>query len=165
MRFLNIKNKNGFTLIELLVVVAIIGLLASIVLTSLSSSRAKGNNAKVKNQLLSIRTAAELYYNIDGNYGATTTSCSAGMFTNTVSGLAALVTVNNYPSGTLLDCGSNGNSWSVAATLNGGTASSGPSWCVDSTGVSRGTLINGTTYNGLSVTGGPHNNPGIPYCL
>ena len=41
-----IRASAGFTLIELLVVIAIIGILASIVLTSLSSSRIKSRDAK-----------------------------------------------------------------------------------------------------------------------
>lgn len=55
------KNK-GFTLIELLVVIAIIGLLASIVLVSVNSSREKARVAKSKTELKQFYTALEMYY-------------------------------------------------------------------------------------------------------
>ncbi|MFA6257832.1 MAG: type II secretion system protein [Candidatus Paceibacterota bacterium] len=54
-------NKKGFTLIELLVVVAIIGLLSSVVLASLNSSRAKTRDAKRLSELRQIVNALELY--------------------------------------------------------------------------------------------------------
>lgn len=65
---MRLKGTNGFTLIELLVVVAIIGILASVVMASLNSVRAKARDTRRKTDLVQIRTALELYYSTYGTY-------------------------------------------------------------------------------------------------
>lgn len=54
------SGRRGFTLIELLVVIAIIGLLASTVIASLGSARAKSRDARRLQDLKSIATQIEL---------------------------------------------------------------------------------------------------------
>ena len=53
---LKTKTEEGFTLIELLIVIAIIGILASVVLVSISSARDKANIAAYKEQLHSFHS-------------------------------------------------------------------------------------------------------------
>ncbi len=52
----------GFTLIELMVVIAIIGLLSSVILSSLVNARLKGRDSKIKQQLTQMRNLIELDY-------------------------------------------------------------------------------------------------------
>lgn len=61
-------SKKGFTLIELLVVISIIGVLASIVLASLNSARAKARDARRIADFGQIRTALEFFYDSQGQY-------------------------------------------------------------------------------------------------
>ena len=66
----------GFTLIELLVVIAIIGILASVVLASLQSTRERSRDALRKTQLSEIAKAIEMYHSDNGHYPRTSGWCT-----------------------------------------------------------------------------------------
>ena len=55
-------------MIELLVVIAIIGILAAIVLVSLSSARDRAKDARIQADLGQIRSVGELFNNDNGTY-------------------------------------------------------------------------------------------------
>jgi prepilin-type N-terminal cleavage/methylation domain-containing protein len=62
------ENKKGFTLIELLVVIAIISILASVVLSSLNSARAKARDVRRIEDFKQIQLALELFRDDFGRY-------------------------------------------------------------------------------------------------
>lgn len=59
------KNK-GFTLIELLVVVSIIGVLATIIISSLQGARSRARDAQRSQHINTMQSALEIYY-LDNN--------------------------------------------------------------------------------------------------
>lgn len=61
-------KQKAFTLIELLVVISIIGLLASVVLVSLNSARAKARDARRRADLRQIATAMDMYFDKYNTY-------------------------------------------------------------------------------------------------
>lgn len=133
--------RRGFTLIELLVVIGIIGVLASIVISELSKSRALAANASIKANLSAIRAQAALYYQNNASYGSYTGLCpssgSGTVFHDPVvmRGVSEAIKVsgatNNHR------CHSNTTAWAASMPLKIQEGSF-THWCVDSSGRSKG---------------------------
>ncbi|MGH7249669.1 MAG: type II secretion system protein [Minisyncoccia bacterium] len=140
------KLSRGFTLLELLVVVAIIGLLTSVVLISLTSARNKGADAGVKSNLVNAMSQAEVFYNTNTALPGTYTNvCAVGPVGGT-STIYALVTAAAKAAGlssytadttgtlTTATCNDSASAWAAEVPLKSVANSM---WCVDSTGKSK----------------------------
>ncbi len=144
----NTKNK-GFTLIELLVVIAIIGILASVVLASLNTARAKGADAAIKSNLHNMRAQAELYYDENNqSYGATAfalgdcpiTTQTSNIFENQTIINALVGVVDKVGNVALTKCASDSSAWVMASQLKTGgddTDTIADAFCIDSIGASK----------------------------
>lgn len=140
------KNfKSGFTLIELLVVVAIIGILASVVLASLNSARAKGTDAAIKSAVSNARAQAELYYDSGQSYAGVCT-LTGGVLPLITNAAQKLLSTNaptsaafTYSATGATDsavCHDAAGAWAAIVSLKNPTTTSA-GWCVDSTGAAK----------------------------
>jgi len=66
-----LRDKEGFTLIELLAIIAIIGLLSTIVIVDVSSSRQRARDSKRVADIKQLGNAMELFYGEYGTYKPT----------------------------------------------------------------------------------------------
>jgi prepilin-type N-terminal cleavage/methylation domain-containing protein len=128
--------KRGFTLIELLVVVAIIGMLASIIVSATGASRSKGIDGSVKYNLNQFRTQFDILALTTG--GDYSTICANPTMVKMLNNLQSIdVSVSNpYNSSysttgaaQTITCHATSTAWGVEAPL-----STGQFWCIDSTG-------------------------------
>lgn len=147
-------RKKGFTLIELLVVIAIIGILSSVVVSSLATARQKGGDAGIKSNLDNLRNQAEIIHDSNNCYadgipgtcdptgfapGACASSTPGVLFADTKIAEQIFAAGNlSLPDGGMAagSCVSSDgqNSWAIAVPLKNDPTQS---WCVDSAGSSR----------------------------
>ena len=151
------KLNKGFTLIELLVVIAIIGLLSSVVLSSLNSARGKSADAAAKSNLNNLRAQAELVYDSVAPNSYATVCTNA----NVVKGVAAAATAQGLTwastanNAVTVSCVSSLNAWAAWVNLAKGSTPTNY-WCVDNTGTSiqktlAPTAATATTCNGATA--------------
>ena len=119
----------GFTLIELLVVIAIIGILASVVLASLNTARAKGVDAAVRSDLNNMRAQAAIVYDNMGSYD---TVCEDSIVAQAVATAGA----------SCADGSDNTGTFAFAVNL---VVTVGNSYCVDSSGAAKDATVAATT--------------------
>jgi prepilin-type N-terminal cleavage/methylation domain-containing protein len=88
------RNQEGFTLIELLLVIVILGVLAGIVVFSVSGINDKSASAACKTDVSTVQTAEEAYYAINHAYAATPDALKAAGLLKTTPPVAEGISID-----------------------------------------------------------------------
>lgn len=140
---INKTSGRGFTLIELLVVISVIGLLSSVVLSSLANARFRAADNALKAGLKQLAGQAQNYlvvnqgFGTGGGGGTDTSLCTAGVFADTRIAEIRANIMANAATGATMTCttGNSGSRWAVSVSaLRGGGA-----WCIDNSSAFRAT--------------------------
>jgi prepilin-type N-terminal cleavage/methylation domain-containing protein len=139
-------NQRGFTLMELLVVIAIIGVLAAVVLASLSTSRSKGVDSNIRANLANATSQAQLFNDlatpnsfegvcntVDSTAAGRQVAAAERTYRNAV-GTYADTTASTWNTA---QCHDSTSAWAAIVPLSASENGSVVAWCVDSSGASR----------------------------
>lgn len=121
------QKNNGFTIIELLTVIAIIGVLAAIVLSSLNDARHSGITAKIQTEMDAISKRATIDNNASFTYD---TVCGSNGFATSSTIVGLIASIESLASSTVM-CNSSPSAYAASVAIDTGY------WCVDSTGVRK----------------------------
>lgn len=134
-------NKKGFTLIELLVVIAIVGILASVVLAAVGSSRARAVDTAIKSNLYNVRHQAEIYNTLNDGFGSSfpvgVCAATPGTLFSDPTIIRIITSAGDESSNSGISggsCVSTPLAWAVSVPLKTNPAKS---WCVDVTAVGK----------------------------
>jgi len=87
--FAKLKDKRGFTIVELLIVIIVIGILATLVITTYNGVQSRARDTKRKTDINAIQGQVEAYNAQNGNYPTNANMNDSTFRSNNLKGLEA----------------------------------------------------------------------------